>query len=111
MTDTAMHFLACFSIVVVVFIIGFVFKYLVNMRGWMPSNEIKMYYYKQIITESVVYAITWSLVVGFGKEVVDIFRSDPQFKDLVADMAGAFTAGLLIWLIGTYYITRRFKSE
>ena len=111
MTDTAMHFIACFSIVVVVFIVEYGWLSVRYMPSLVISKTTAEYWYKRIVNESVIKAVTWSLVVGFGKEVVDIFRSDPQFKDLVADMAGAFTAGLLIWLIGTYYITRRFKSE
>lgn len=109
MNDITMHFLACFLITVVVFAAEFRRRSKKYLAGKTYSVENMIYFHNRIISESIFQGIVWSLIFGVAKEITDIFRSDPQLHDLVADAGGAIFAGIIIWLIGMKWVEWRFR--
>ena len=113
MNDITLHFLACFFITVIVFCIFFWYEtrqknYMKIKRMLAPYKTEKMIYI-DILIDSIVCGMIVGICAGVTKEMWDIFYSDPQLHDLVADIGGAIYAGVIIWLMGMKWVQWRFK--
>ena len=111
MNDITLHFLACFLITVIVFMVEFRKRENKCLLGRWYSRGAMINYHRKNIIDSIDRGIFWSFIIGVVKEITDIFRSDPQWHDLIADLGGAVFAGIIIFLIGMKWVDWRFRSE
>lgn len=110
MNDITLHFMACFLITVVVFLIQQKYLEVKYMPSFAYSRTAERYWWLRITNEAVTSAIIWALVAGVAKELWDIWYSDPQWHDLVADIGGALLAGAILWLVSMKWIEWRFRA-
>lgn len=109
MNDITMHFLACFIITVIVFVIQIVLYVAILSISNPYEKMIFAANERKLLNSAVFRSIIASIFIGFLKEFWDIWFSDPQFHDLVADAGGAIFAGIIIWLVGMKWIEWRFR--